>query len=374
MLTTDDACIQCSKSFPLNRDLAAVPAGRRLAFDPESQRVWRICTGCGHWNLLGPESATAVAAELHSRLAPTRSGSSVHEKIGNVEILTIATAADAPVVSKEGLHLRRWLNAGFRWRYLLKTVPYVGAIGGMLYEFIRDPTDPQTTGWQFLATLALGFGLGTDITRFFLRRPTHRWALTARLLATAALAFMVPTMVSATYFGTRLTMGLVAFGAVAMSILDLLLGLHSCTVTTGKRLHLSRLALRDVTLTVARGGPGFAAENLRGGLHAEGSEAAMVIRALDEGLLGKATPTETGDGWTLARIHGDVGQLLLELDRVRPDHAGAHHWPDLPTTWQVALLIAATEATGSTKERAVIQMKIAEASEVAAITESLHGE
>jgi|CXWL01.1.fsa_nt_gi hypothetical protein len=62
-----DACLECGKPLPPNKELAAVPNGRLVAFDPDANRVWRICAKCHHWNLLGPEASAAAIPELAAR-------------------------------------------------------------------------------------------------------------------------------------------------------------------------------------------------------------------------------------------------------------------------------------------------------------------
>ncbi|MBK7596484.1 MAG: hypothetical protein IPJ11_14895 [Gemmatimonadetes bacterium] len=62
-----DTCLECGKPFPANKELAAVPNGRLVGFDPDANRVWRICAKCHHWNLLGPEASAAAIPELTAR-------------------------------------------------------------------------------------------------------------------------------------------------------------------------------------------------------------------------------------------------------------------------------------------------------------------
>ncbi|MEI2721518.1 MAG: hypothetical protein V9E87_15580 [Gemmatimonadales bacterium] len=64
-----DACLECGKSFPANKELASVPLARLVAFDPDANRVWRICEACDGWNLLGPEASTGAIPELVTRYA-----------------------------------------------------------------------------------------------------------------------------------------------------------------------------------------------------------------------------------------------------------------------------------------------------------------
>jgi hypothetical protein len=64
-----DTCLECRKPLPTNKELASVPNGRLVAFDPDANRVWRICAKCHHWNLLGPEASAAAIPELAARFA-----------------------------------------------------------------------------------------------------------------------------------------------------------------------------------------------------------------------------------------------------------------------------------------------------------------
>jgi hypothetical protein len=82
-------CLSCNKPFPANGEFASLPEGRRIAFDPAQRRVWRICTKCGEWNLLGAEAAGAALPELSAR-DPKPSVSVRSTRIsGNLELLRI---------------------------------------------------------------------------------------------------------------------------------------------------------------------------------------------------------------------------------------------------------------------------------------------
>lgn len=62
-----DACLECGKPFTANKQLASVPLARQVAFDPDANRVWRICDACDGWNLLGPEASRGAIPELLTR-------------------------------------------------------------------------------------------------------------------------------------------------------------------------------------------------------------------------------------------------------------------------------------------------------------------
>lgn len=62
-----DTCVKCGKPLPANNELASVPNARLVAFDPDANRVWRICGECNHWHLLGPQASRAAIPELQGR-------------------------------------------------------------------------------------------------------------------------------------------------------------------------------------------------------------------------------------------------------------------------------------------------------------------
>ncbi len=67
-------CVSCGRAFRANDALASLPDGRRIAFDTEHHRVWRICTHCREWNLLGAESAAAVLPEAAAQFTASVTG------------------------------------------------------------------------------------------------------------------------------------------------------------------------------------------------------------------------------------------------------------------------------------------------------------
>ncbi|HPF62714.1 MAG TPA: hypothetical protein PLI93_11710 [Gemmatimonadales bacterium] len=108
-------CVACGRPFPANGTLAALPDGRRIAFDPEHGRVWRICTHCREWNLLGQEAAARALPEVIAQHAgsagPGRQGVSIARAGTNLEILRLgdqaSLVADALAVSERHGELRR---------------------------------------------------------------------------------------------------------------------------------------------------------------------------------------------------------------------------------------------------------------------------
>lgn len=44
-------CLFCHGRLPTNAVIEAFPVGKRVAYDPSSDRFWVVCTGCRRWNL-----------------------------------------------------------------------------------------------------------------------------------------------------------------------------------------------------------------------------------------------------------------------------------------------------------------------------------
>ena len=57
-------CLFCHKPFPENGQLAHMPHGRRIAFDPVRGRLWTICEGCHRWTLCPMENRQEALYEL----------------------------------------------------------------------------------------------------------------------------------------------------------------------------------------------------------------------------------------------------------------------------------------------------------------------
>lgn len=130
-LPVRDDCVRCGRPLPANGVLAAVPLGRRIAFDPARGRVWRICTGCGTWNLLGPEATAAALPELEVR-APSASGGGALQVTGAggaLELLRLgptAGNAEGPLALAEAT--RHWATRLRRAEWFLPLFMFAMAI------------------------------------------------------------------------------------------------------------------------------------------------------------------------------------------------------------------------------------------------------
>ncbi|MEI2721516.1 MAG: hypothetical protein V9E87_15570 [Gemmatimonadales bacterium] len=188
-----DACLGCGKTLPANKELASVPNGRLVAFDPQANRAWRICAKCHHWNLLGPEASAAAIPELVARFDGLASAGPVglaKAKVSDkLELYRVGGPQERAAAILELSNARRellgpipfWLKVFFAL-YL----PY------MVYTLARNPP------WEGWSGAALCFGLMdlvAERTKAQLAgRPVNRrigWPIGAMLLGALATAFGV---------------------------------------------------------------------------------------------------------------------------------------------------------------------------------------
>ncbi len=166
-----DTCLQCGKPLPSNKELASVPSGRLVAFDPEANRVWRICEECNHWHLLGPQAASAAMPELraraeagaiagHSGLALVNTGTSslLLFRVGAVESRDAALQKAAEIYADTGHEM------DVTWQGMLKLLPYVAGGGLILYgleqvPFLNDILTSDTLRIFYWAVLMSWLGL-----------------------------------------------------------------------------------------------------------------------------------------------------------------------------------------------------------------------
>ena len=65
-------CFHCNGTLGTNAAIAALPIGRRIAFDAERGRVWVICPRCARWNLVPFEGRLDALAQCEARFVGTR--------------------------------------------------------------------------------------------------------------------------------------------------------------------------------------------------------------------------------------------------------------------------------------------------------------
>ncbi len=57
-------CLVCASGFEPNEQLAHIPNGMRLAFDPGRGRLWAVCKSCRRWSLMPIEDRWEALEEL----------------------------------------------------------------------------------------------------------------------------------------------------------------------------------------------------------------------------------------------------------------------------------------------------------------------
>lgn len=100
-------CLFCHRSFPENGQLAHMPRGRRIAYDPVQGRLWAVCDGCHRWNLAPIEEREAALYELE------RVSRDHGRPVGHTANITLLHAGSLTLirVGEAGLAEQAW------WRY-----------------------------------------------------------------------------------------------------------------------------------------------------------------------------------------------------------------------------------------------------------------
>lgn len=100
-------CLVCSTPFEPNEELAHVPLGARLAFDPGRGRLWVICRTCKRWSLAPIEERWEALEELER---VTRDRARLLSQTDNIALLR-AGPIEIVRVGRANLSEEAW------WRY-----------------------------------------------------------------------------------------------------------------------------------------------------------------------------------------------------------------------------------------------------------------
>ena len=100
-------CLFCRRPLAENGQLAYLPHGRRIAFDPARGRLWVVCETCHRWNLTPLEARDEALEEL--------------ERIARDHAKLVASTAHVALLEARPLTLVRVGHAGLAeqawWRY-----------------------------------------------------------------------------------------------------------------------------------------------------------------------------------------------------------------------------------------------------------------
>ncbi len=133
-------CLFCHRPFPENGQLAHMPLGRRIAYDPALGRLWAICEGCHRWTLMPMEDREAALYELeriardHARLV----AETAHVSLLHAGSLALVRVGEAGLVEQawwrygKELRKRRASYESVRSKVTAATFGAVAYVGDML--------------------------------------------------------------------------------------------------------------------------------------------------------------------------------------------------------------------------------------------------
>jgi len=124
-------CLFCNADLGRNEAIAALPVGRRLAYDAAKGRLWVVCSACARWNLT-PLEERWEAIEQAERLYR---GTRLRASTDNVGLARVADGVDLVRVGRPLLpEFAAWRYGRQlterRLRYTLRAAP-AAAIGGV---------------------------------------------------------------------------------------------------------------------------------------------------------------------------------------------------------------------------------------------------
>jgi hypothetical protein len=176
----------------MNGQLASVPDAARIAFDPVRHRVWRICSDCGEWNLLGPEASEAALPELSARFAARTSAGEAPAafapvRLGTVELIKIG----APESGEESLAFQLQREVDKRSRMYRLTYLMFGGLGFIyiVIGYVGFGSDP----WKWIFMLS-EYSLTAPLLlldRWLANERVTRWTWAITISVVVALQFAI---------------------------------------------------------------------------------------------------------------------------------------------------------------------------------------
>lgn len=364
---TTPTCIECRRPFRPNRQLATLPIGRRIAFDPERGHVWRICQGCGAWNLLGREESELGLAELRHRsgggTGVADHGVAITTLGADLELLRLGTKSElAAGALALGERRRALLHIGTTATVIplaLLTVLVVGTMVGWL-----------SISWR-LAGQLLAWGSAARLLRLRARH-AYRLPVTVRSVVIAAVGFVVGVLIP--WAPRPEAAGFIAFNDLLLQVAMTAIWAVSTAMIT----HLSMKQRLPSGSKIAVGVDDLRAVRLSwdsaaGTITATTPDGRLLDQTDTEYLLGHVTewilglPDETIEqAHALVATTATLGELLQMLDDVRGDRVDVRI-ADLPWAYVAALDLA----IGRARRQADLEGVSTAAQEVARIAESL---
>lgn len=368
-----DDCIACGAVFQPNTDLASVPRGRRVAWDLMSDRAWRICTRCGHWNLLGSEAGAILAAELASRLPGRATDGVTYELVGSVEVVVMAETASGSVGTRGAITAKRIAQWMFHPLAKLALSPIAVIAPIFVISNLGSEFRPLAV-FHDIATIGVGLLFGGHLARrLLLKGKWNRPVIVGFGLAAVLLMMLTPLLAARPWHTPMFTASQLALMTILSMLLELFGPPFIPVVVGGKSRALTPFAARNAELVLAPDGAEIAVRSLGrlGDITIQGAAAERALGWLL--LMGGRQPSldDFEGGWLLARRHGSSAALLRALLATHADGWNGVSVRDIPDAWRAAFSVTITESQGDAKEREKLVARIREASDVAAIAERL---
>ena len=362
-------CLSCNRPFPRNGELASLPEGRRIAFDPGQRRVWPICTKCGEWNLLGAEAAGAALGELEARVGQLPAD--VLGEVGPVEVIRIDASAPPPgAVRARGdrharIDSRNTLTAFAFLGLLLLGLAWIGFSA-------LDPIVPgESSRWGRTGTLvlaAMASGIFGHIPRALRRGEPIRSRLVIGLAVIAA------TIAIAHWLGDNVpsTGALIATLTFSGLAVQRWMPIGRITLPSGKRRWHNALSMDSTSCSWEAGGE--LTVRMPEGELLNGDDATAMLRDLLDGWSWETAPDELQAAAVLASGHDPLPRIIGVLRDASASRSEGTTLGRMPAVWRAALDLALTQDTGVEGKLSRILAKVPEAQQVAAIAESLDAE
>lgn len=331
-------CVACNREFQPNHQLVNLPQGRRVAVEPARGRVWRICSRCREWNLVGPEDSARMIPELLARL-----GNHDQESAGFTSRVISPQLTVIRVGSQAELAAGALALADRREELSTAGTGLALAFAGMLAIVaalaIFDFWEP---GWWLLPTM-LGF-MGAQMLVRRLTRWRRKLANSRTSLILMLLLFAIGTVSPGTGMTglslkdavARLSIFLSA--SAALVLLESFLG--KTQLPSGVRIRAYPADLEAMRLEEAA--PGRLILETAEGHRLDETDSAHVLTHLSE-WGGYFTDDTIDQAHALVASTKDLVEFTALLATVRPEGSDLR-LTDLSRTWWAALDLAITRA------------------------------
>ncbi len=352
-------CLSCNRPFLRNGELASLPEGRRIAFDPGQRRVWRICTKCGEWNLLGAEAAGAALGELEARV-PARGTALLITHVGpRLELLRVDRFADVRVGELAMAERRDKLASA--------SGTMAAVLGGLIVLVVpfglwRAVGRPELMVLPMTMMSVLLFGREWYRRRQGLRVSGPRLAIGALCLLVGVGSAIVGRA-GWDSVGLAALTGVIAFGLT--NVIPLTAKLPSGRSVRVPGEHWESIGIR---WDVERGELSLRA---RDGTWLDSGDSCVLLRhVLEESLIGALTDEELAKGQLLATTHSVAG-ILGALDAWRQDRDDSLRLTDIPVMYLVALDLGFARQEDGSLSAQLAHEKLLDAARVAEEAEAL---